>query len=136
METEPKEIPQEVTNKKWFIDLAWYEQNKSSFYSRVKNLLCAKCSREFARKPGKTTPKELISAINECCGNDPGFINERIPILESIFRLFLLKGNQPLTLEDQVKGLSELRGDDSRITPAILLRLLQNENYYGIRQVP
>jgi hypothetical protein len=64
------------------------------------------------------------------------FITGQLPILESIFRLFLANGNQPLDLEELGRQLSEWRGGDTYRTSAeILSRLLASDQYYGLRQI-
>ena len=78
-----------------------------------------------------------MSNIKDCCSRTPEFINDRLPILESVFRLFLANGNQPLDLEELGKRLNEWRGGDPyRTSPETLYRLLKNDRYYGLRPVP
>ena len=56
--------------------------------------------------------------------------------MESIFRLFLAYGNEPLHLEELSRRLNDWRGGDSYRTSAeILSRLLENDLYYGLSQV-
>ena len=77
-----------------------------------------------------------MSAIKECCSQAPDFITERLPILESVFRLFLANGNLPLALEELGKQLSELRGGDPyRTSPETLTRLLKSDRYYGLQEI-
>ena len=79
---------------------------------------------------------DLLSAIKDCCSKTPGFITRQLPILESIFRLFLAGGNQPLDLEELGKQLGEWRERDIHSTsPEILSRLLSSDQYYGFSQV-
>jgi len=86
---------------------------------------------------GEVLAADLIAAIRDCCSRNPGFITPELPILESIFRLLLANGNQALDLEELGKQLSERRGGYTYCTSAeILSRLLGNEQYYGLRQVP
>ena len=66
----------------------------------------------------------------------PGFITSKLPILESVFRLFIANGNQPLDLEELGKQLSEQFGGYTHHASAeILSRLLSHDQYYGLRQV-
>ena len=79
---------------------------------------------------------ELLSTVKDCCSKSPDFITDKLPILDSIFRLFLANGNQPLELEELGGQLSEWRGGDTYSTSAeILSRLLKSDQYYGLRQV-
>ncbi len=83
------------------------------------------------------SPAELISSIEDCCAKSSGFISDKLPILDSIFRLFLANGNRPLSLQELSKQLAKWRGDDSpRTSVEILSRLLGDERYYGLRQAP
>jgi len=117
---------------RWFIDLDWYKQNNRSFCALAQGCLCPKCCERL--KEGEIPAAELLTATRDCCSKTPDFITDRLPILESIFRLFLANGNQPLDLEELGKQLSEWRG---RVTsPEIFSRLLENDQYYGLRQSP
>ena len=124
----------EQVRQRWFIDLDWYQQNNRSFFVLAHSRLCAKC-RE--RLKGEVSPAELLSTIKDCCSKTPGFITRELPILESIFRLFLANGNQPLDLEELGKQLSQWRGGDAYRTSAeILFRLLSSDQCYGLKPVP
>jgi len=120
---------------RWCIDLDWLEQNNRSFLVLARGCLCPKCRERLGEGKGKISAADLISNIRDCCSQTPGFITDRLPVLESIFRLFLANGNQPLDLEEMVKQLSEWRGDSRRTPAEVLSRLLKNERYYGLRQV-
>jgi len=129
-----EDITIEQVKPRWFIDLDWYQQNNCSFSALTQKCLCAKC-RE--RLTGDLSADELLATIKDCCSQPPDFITGRLPILESIFRLFLANGNHPLDLEELGKQLTHWRGSDTyRTSPEILSCLLKDEQYYGIRQVP
>jgi hypothetical protein len=118
----------------WFIDLDWLEQHNRSFLALAQGYLCAKCAK---KQKGDAGPVELISSIEDCCSKSPEFITAKSPILDSIFRLFLANGNQPLSLEELSKQLAKRCGDDSpRLPVEVLSRLLGDERYYGIRPAP
>ena len=128
---------EDITTKQvrpsWFIDLDWLQQNNRSFSALAQGCLCPVC-RE--RLKGEIPAVDLLSAIRDCCSKTPGFITGELPVLESIFRLFLASGNQPLDLEELGKQLSErLGGDTYRSSIEVLSRLLKNDQYYGVRQV-
>ena len=117
----------------WFIDLDWFQQNNRLFSALAQSCLCPEC-RE--RLKGEISAADLVTTIKDCCSKTPGFITGELPILVSIFRLFLANGNQPLDLEELGRQLSEWRGGDTYRTSAeILSRLLKNDQYYGLRQV-
>ena len=122
---------------RWFIDLDWLEQNNRSFFALAEGCLCPNCGERLKGGREEISAADLLSNIKDCCSKTPGFITSKLPILDSIFRLFLANGNQPLDLEELSKQLAEWRGGDTHRTPAqIVSRLLSNEQYYGLRQVP
>ncbi len=119
---------------RWFIDLDWHQQSNCSFFALAQGCLCPKCRK---RLKGEISADDLLKTIKDCCSKSPSFITGELPILESIFRLFLANGNQPLDLEELGRQLSEWRGGDTYRTSAeILSRLLRSDQYYGLRQVP
>ncbi len=121
------------TSPRWFIDLDWHQQNSRSFFVLAQDCLCPKCQE---RLTGEISAADLLTTIKDCCSKAPNFITGKLPILESIFRLFLANGNQPLDLEELGKQLSEWRGGDTYRTSAeILSRLLASDQYYGLRQI-
>ena len=84
---------------------------------------------------GKISAADLLTTIRDCCSKPADFIADGLPIVESIFRLLLANGNQPLYLEELGNRLNELRGGDPyRTSPEILSRLLKNDRYYGLRE--
>lgn len=129
------DIVEKQSKSKWFIDLDWFEQNNRSFSVLAHGVLCAKCSQRL--KPDiKTVPaSELMGAIKKCCSKTPDFINTRLPILESVFRLLLATGNRPLELEEIAKQLGGQWGVGIyRISTGVLYNLLSNDRYYGLSQ--
>ena len=121
---------------RWMIDLDWYQQNNRSFFALAQSCLCSKCTKQLSAEGKEISADGLISTIKDCCSQTPDFITGRLPILESVFRLFLANGNQPLDLDELGKQLSEQRGGDTYCTSAeILSRLLENDEHHGMRQV-
>ena len=119
---------------RWFIDLDWYQQNDCSFSALAQSCLCPKCRERLEVGSGEISAADLLSAIKDCCSKSPDFITYKLPILESIFRLFLANGNQPLDLEEIGKQLTEWRGGYCP-SAEVLSRLLSSDQYYGLRQV-
>ncbi len=98
--------------------------------------LCPKCRKQRKAGEGEISADDLLTTIRDCCSQAPEFITPRLPILESVFRLFLANNNQPLDLEELGKRLSQWRGGDaSRTSAEVLSRLLGSDQYYGLRQV-
>jgi len=118
----------------WFIDLDWYQQNNRSFSGLAQGCLCPKCREQL--KGGEVSAADLLATVKDCCSKNPGFISGNLPILESIFRLFLANGNQPLDAEELGSQLAQWRGGDTGRTSAeILSHLLESDQYYGLGQV-
>ena len=121
---------------RWFIDLKWLEKNNRSFLVLARGALCSQCREQMEEKKEKMAAADLLARIKDCCSQSPEFITERSPIMESVFRLFLANGNQPLELEEMGKQLAERRGGAPQaVSVAVLARLLGNERFYGLRQV-
>ena len=121
---------------RWFIDLDWLEQNNRSFLALVRDCLCPKCAKRLKEGKRKILATDLIANVKDCCSQTSGFITDKSPILESVFRLSLANGNQPLDLEELSKNLLEWRGGDTRrASVEVLSRLLGNERYYGLRRI-
>ncbi len=98
--------------------------------------MCPKCRKQLEAGKEEISAVDLLSTIRGCCSQAPGFITQRLPILESVFRLFLANNNHPLDLEELGRQLSEWRGGDTYRTSAeVLSRLLESDHYYGLRQV-
>ena len=116
---------------RWFIDLSWYQQSDRSFFTLAQSCLCSKC-REKLKEDASAA--DLVATIKDCCSRATGFITRELPVLESIFRLFLANGNQPLDLEELGRQLSEWRGNTYHTSPQTLSRLLRSDQYYGLRQ--
>ncbi len=117
----------------WSIDLDWYKQNNRSFTTLVQSCLCPGCAGLLGKGGEEISAGTLLLRVRDCCSHDPAFITDRRPILESVFRLFLANGNQPLTLEEVGKQLSERRGGYTYgASPDILARILANDQYYGL----
>jgi hypothetical protein len=132
---EQEEISTEQPKTYWTIALDWFHQNNRSISALIQDYLCPKCAKQLSAKGEENSPDALMSAIKNCCSHTPEFINERLPISESIFRLFLANGNQPLDLEELGERLSELRGGDPyRTSPETLSRILKNDRYYGLQE--
>lgn len=122
------------TETLWFIDFDWHQKNNRSVAILIRQCLCPEHSEQS--KQGKIEVKKLVTDIKNCCSKMPEFITEKMPVLESVFRLFLAYGNKPLNLEELAKRLSEQRGGDTyRTSVEILPRLLESDQYYGLNKV-
>jgi hypothetical protein len=124
-------IPSEA---QWAIDLNWLKNNNRSFHILARGVLCPKCRKKLNVDTIEAKPADLIKAVHECCAKTDNFITPNLPFQESIFRIFLANGNKPLKLEELGEQLTKRRGADMhRTSVAFLLRLIQNDDYYGIK---
>lgn len=131
-----EEISTEPPKTRWSINLDWFQQNHRSISVLVQNYVCPKCDKQLSAKGKKESANALMQAIKNCCSRAPDFINERLPILESVFRFFLSNGNKPLDIEELGKQLNTLRGGDPyRTSTETLSRLLKNDSYYGLKEI-
>jgi len=131
-----EEVVTDQTSARWFIDFGWYRQNNRSLSALTQRYLCGECQQRLGAGEAELSISDLMAAIRDCCSKTPEFITERLPILESVFRLILATGNQPIDLAELGEQLREqLGGDTYRTSPEILSRLLNNDQYYGLRQV-
>jgi len=128
-----KDLSIDPIKQRWFINLDWYQQKNRSFPALAQRCLCPGCREQLK---GETEAADILTNIKDCCSKAPDFITSELPVLESIFRLFLANGNQPLNTEKLSKQLNERRGGDTcHTSPEILFRLLKNDRFYGIQPV-
>jgi hypothetical protein len=125
----------EVEKLKYRIDLQWYEASARSFQDMIAsrlNEMDHDAPQDSKKQKGHGVPSMVDLAKIE------GFVNPALPLLEAAFRLLLVHENKPMDVEQLGEELAE-RGvgiRDSRvITPKTLVRVLDNDNYYGIRRV-
>ncbi len=131
-----EDINSDQVRPRWFIDLDWYTLNNRSFSTVAGECLCLNCRRRLKVEDRDVPAANLLAAIKDCCSKEPDFFTGKLSILEIIFRLFLANGNQPLDLEELGKQLSERRERSPyHHSLEILSRLLENDRYYGIKQV-
>jgi hypothetical protein len=98
--------------------------------------MCSRCQERLKGGERDNPASDILTTIRACCSQEPGFISGELPILESVFRFFLANDNEPLDVEELGKQLSKCRGRDTYRTSAeILSRLLESDQYYGLRQV-
>ena len=131
METDKISESEDLT---YFIDLDWFQESGRSFTVIAQHCLCPACQERLASEPEAMTPASLVTNIRDCCSKVTGFISPRLPLLEKIFRFFLSRGNQPLSLTELIAQLSLHSDNPSPLSPRTLSHLLDNNRYYGFRQ--
>ena len=78
--------------------------------------------------------KVLIREISQNYKNDSNFIRSDMPMQEIVFRTLLARNNRPMSLTDLHYELTERWATPIRpivITEERLLRILDNDTYYG-----
>jgi hypothetical protein len=127
---------------KFHIDFSWWEKQNKDIRVFMRELLCPESQEAAATAPDKqmvdmvdpetaevTQVDALWEAIRACCSLKPGYIAEDTPILDSIFRVFIANGNQPLSISELHERLDKKPAD-------VILRLLtRGQVYMGIKPV-
>jgi hypothetical protein len=120
---------------KWTIDLKWLDTNKRDFSVLAKDALCAKCRKKLKADTTEPKPADILKAVQSCCSKTDNFITPGLPLQESIFRVLIANGNKPMTVEVLGTELNKRCGTDAHRTSAAFLgRILQNDDYYGIKE--
>lgn len=128
-------------NTPFHVDYSWFEKNGQDV-----NVLIYKCLTPEQQERYADVPlDEVLDFVDENTGevrrvtrilqiirteraDDPTFINSRLPVAESVFRIFLLNDNQPLTPV-------ELAARIERKPKEILDLLGGRQVYNGIRPI-
>lgn len=133
---------QPTIHTKFHIDFSWWEKQNKDIRVFMRELLCPECS-EALRETPDTQMVDMVDpetaevtrvyavweAIRSCCSLKPDYITPELPLVESIFRIFLANGNRPLSV-------LELHARVDKQPPETILRLLtKGQIYKGIKPV-
>ena len=124
----------ETKPQSYFTDPDWYERNNRSFSALTQTRLCPSCQ----KKQGTKRFDPLV-AIEKCCSKKEGFLPPNLPLKESLFRIFLARGNRPLELEEIYNALKEwlTSAEDPRtVSLEAVQRILENDRFYGFSTLP
>jgi len=128
-------------NTPFHIDYSWFEKNGQDV-----NVLIYKClTPEQQERLASVAADEALDFVDEITGevrrvtramqiirteraDDPTFVSSRLPVAESVFRIFLLNDNQPLTP-------IELAARIGRKPSEIVAQLGGRAVYNGIRPI-
>ncbi len=123
------------------IDFAWWEQNDRDWHVFLRSLLCPEHQELLSEVPedsaidsidpvtAEVRPVNGIQyALMNHCALQPDFVGEHTTMVEAVFRVFLVNGNQAMSAEELAKRLKR---------PAqILLKTLTGPRVYrGLRPV-
>lgn len=127
---------------KFHIDYDWWENSGKNFRIYLRDQLCDECRERFANHQNTENVDWIdpdsgevrrTDALREClrtrCANDPGYINERLPLASACFRIFLANNNTPLS-SGELHQLLPWKSSD-----AILRTLAGEQIYFGLRPV-
>ena len=120
--------------RRYFIDLNWYEEKGRSFSTLAQARLCPSCRAQYASTP--KSDAELFAVFRDCCSKAEDFLSPNLPLREAVFRLLLSHGNQPLELGQIEAKLNEWflnTGDNRDVSIPTLRRIMENDRYYGFR---
>ena len=121
------------------IDFAWWEQNDRDWHVFMRSLLCADHQQAFTEieeesiidwiDPQTAEVKQVDGiqhALMSHCAQLPDFVNPHTSVVEAVFRIFLVNGNQPMNAVDMAKSLN-------RPAETILRTLSGARIYRGLR---
>ena len=86
-----------------------------------------------------TSPEEHIREVQECCANAADYLLPDTPIKDAVFRVFVARGNEPLTAQDISDDLSErwAAGLYPRdVSVRVIENMLKNGANYLIHEMP
>ncbi|MBM3119028.1 MAG: hypothetical protein FJ006_05665 [Chloroflexi bacterium] len=118
----------------YFIDLYCFQESDRSFAAIAWHCLCSACQERAVSSLKDVEAASLIASIKDCCSKAPDFINSKLPLFEWIFRVFLSRGNEPLSLAELASQLAAYFDNPVSLTPQTLKRLLDSDRYYGFKQ--
>jgi len=101
------------------IDFDWWLQHDRDWHVYLRSLMCAEHQEVFATwQDGnmidwidpETAEVKVVDGMQHTlmlhCALVPEFLTERTSLVEAVFRLFLINGNQPLTSRELAEELS------------------------------
>jgi hypothetical protein len=121
------------------IDYGWWERNRLHISVELRTHLCPEHRAVYSEhfdtqkidwvdeRTGEVTQVDGVQHVLQVhCSKQPGYINDRLSMVDAVFRVFLANGNAPLTC----KELSSIVGHP----PEKILRTLSGRQIYkGIR---
>jgi hypothetical protein len=130
-----------TTKTAFHIDFDWWKQNERDWHIFLRSLLCQEHQNSLATlEEGQTIdwvdevtaevrPVDGIQhALMSHCAHQPEFLTSHTALVEAVFRIFLVNGNQPMSAED----ISQKLG---RPANTILSTLAGPRIYKGLRPV-
>jgi hypothetical protein len=126
---------QVALERRFALNPEFIEAAGRSFDTMVDQRLCAAARRRAQDDGDSASPIELIRRY---CGNQHDYLSPDLPIMEVLFRLFLLQGNQPAAISTIREWADDYPAHADRlryISDESLISLLVRDRYYGFRSV-
>ncbi len=121
------------------IDFDWWRSNDNNWHVALQSLLCSEHQQAFAGLPEgqmidwvdpETAEVRPLDGIQNTlithCAQQPGFLDEHTALVDAIFRLLLVNGNMPMSVE-------ELGARLNRPADTILKTIAGPRVYKGLR---
>ena len=121
--------------RKFSLSPDFIEAAGRSFDAMVDQRLCG-AARRRAQEDGDSA--SALELIRRYCGSQHDYLSSDLPIMEALFRLFLLQGNQPATIGTIREWADDYPAHADRlryISDESLMTLLTRDRYYGFRPV-
>lgn len=128
-----------TTKTPFHIDFDWWKENERDWHVYLRSFLCADHQALLANleegqmidwvdeNTAEVTQVDGIQhALLSHCARQPEFLTQQTALVEAVFRVFLVGGNQPMSAEDLAKRLS-------RPANTILSTLTGPRVYKGLR---
>jgi hypothetical protein len=127
---------------KFHIDFSWWQEEGRNLRSRLLEHACPECRELLEADPtiktmdwvdpetGRVfTIDQAWHLVRERCADDPNYLDEQLALVASVFRLFIITNNSPLTPVEMHQRLS-------RKSAGLILRTIGgHRTYMGIRPV-
>lgn len=140
--TSLRQLVKPTLDTPFHIDYEWWDRQGLDIGVELRSHLCKEHRQAFGEE---LTAEEEIDWIDQRtgevrrvnglqhvlhvhCSKQPDYLSDSIPIVDAVFRVFLARGNQPMTPE-------ELGGVTGRYPERILRTLGGRQIYKGIRPV-
>ena len=138
-EKKPFSLVKPTIETPFHIDFNWWQQNDRDWRVYLRSLMCEEHQETFAEWDDEnmldwidpeTAEVKVVDGLQHTlmshCALAPSFLDERTSLVESVFRLFLINGNNPMNSDE----LSEKLG---RPAMTILRTLAGMRVYRGLR---
>ena len=123
----------------YHIDFDWWQNNERSWRVYLRSLMCAKHREIFSLWQNddmidwvdpETAEVKIVDGMQHTlmshCALAPDFLTERTTLVEAVFRLFIMKGNKPMSLREVAQVLE-------RPENTVLRTLASTRVYHGLR---